>query len=107
MPLGHSAPQETQERYTAFAGMAGRMSQQRAGCGACRGQATNGGWDAGRRSTDFGVSRFCWCWRVTEVSQCRAPALSGSALFFGLSGFLITALLLEEYERNGAISLRA
>jgi peptidoglycan/LPS O-acetylase OafA/YrhL len=29
------------------------------------------------------------------------------ALFFGLSGFLITELLLEEYERSGGISLRA
>jgi len=31
----------------------------------------------------------------------------GVDIFFGLSGLLFTSLLLEEWERNGAVSLRA
>ncbi len=50
-----------------------------------------------------------YCSAVPESGWCKYALLGGHgvALFFALSGFLITARLLEEYARNGDISLRA
>lgn len=49
-----------------------------------------------------------YCSAAPEAGWCRYVLLGGHgvALFFALSGFLITARLLAEYERNGGISLR-
>ena len=50
-----------------------------------------------------------FCSDVPEPGWCRFVLLGGHgvALFFALSGFLITSRLIGEYDRSGAISLRA
>ena len=72
-------------------------------------QGTGERWRLGRRPALDGVRGIAIL--LVLVAHMDAPAMSGLGamgvtVFFALSGFLITALLLEEHERAGRLDLR-
>jgi len=60
----------------------------------------------GWRAVAISLVVFCHASVGLGLGQFKDVGLLGVQIFFGLSGFLITTLLLNEEERNGSISLR-
>lgn len=73
------------------------------------------GWESFRSTTHFGSLDGLRCLSIVAVIWHHGPGLHlqglggrgymGVILFFGISGFLITTLLLREHDRNSVISL--
>lgn len=78
-------------------------------CRTLKGMHTGGGWRLGHRpgldglrGVAIGLVMLAHIW----PHYLEDLGMVGVTLFFGLSGFLITALLLEERQRTSAVSLR-
>lgn len=73
-------------------------------------------WESYRSTAHFGSLDGLRCLSIVAVIWQHGPGFTSSGLglrgnmgvplFFAISGFLITTLLLREHDRNGAISLR-
>jgi peptidoglycan/LPS O-acetylase OafA/YrhL len=71
---------------------------------------SHSGWRLGKRSELDGVRGLAILLVILahlEVPGFRSGGVAGVTLFFVLSGFLITSLLMEEFGRAGRIELRA